>query len=190
MLDEQAARIDRGGGLRVPADRRLAVHAADRLDTLRDQRALLRLVHPGVRLPAPAVALDLIAALRGVLADPRRRLERAGAGIERQRHAVVVGELADAPVADARAIFEMALQAQIGRALDLLDRLVDGFVALVAGGEEQLRALLDVQHHRHRDARAARPAHVWVAIGVTLQIPRHELTLAPSPSDAFGRPKA
>src|SRR5262245_65301232 len=134
VFDEQTARIDRGRGLRMPTDWRLAVHAPDRLDALRDQRTLLRLVHPGVRLPAPAVALDLIAALRGVLADPRRRLECTGAGIERQRHTVVVGERADAPVADARTIFEMALEAQIGRALDLLDYLMAGFVALVASG--------------------------------------------------------
>src|SRR5262245_42878750 len=76
VLDEQATRIDRGGGLRVPADWRLAVHAADRLNTLRDERTLLGLVHTGVRLPAPAVALDLIAALHGVRTDPRHRLER------------------------------------------------------------------------------------------------------------------
>src|SRR4030095_6154259 len=160
------------------------MHATDRLDALHDERTLLRLVHPGVRLPAPAVALDLIAALRGVLTDPRRRLERTGAGIERQRHAVVVGERANAPVADARTIFEMALEAQIGRALDLLDRLMDGFVALVASGEEQLRALLDVEHYRHRDARAARPAHVWGAIGVPFQLPRHAPPLPPSPTPA------
>src|SRR5215510_5923742 len=160
------------------------MHATDRLNALHDERALLRLIHPGMRLPAPAVALDLVAALRGVLADPRHRLECTGAGIERQRHTVVVGERADAPVADARTVFEMALEAQIGHALDLLDYLMDGFVALVASGEEQLRALLDVQHHRHRDARAARPAYVWVAIGVPLQIPHHEPTLAHSPAAA------
>src|SRR5215470_18462282 len=105
VLDEQAARIDRGRGLCVPAHWRLAVHSTDRLDALRDQRALLCLLHPGVRLPAPAVALDLVAALRGVLADPRRRRERASAGIERQRHTALIGERANAPVADARAIF-------------------------------------------------------------------------------------
>src|SRR5262245_48770748 len=189
VFDEQAARIDRGRGLRMPTDRRLAMHAPDRLDALRDQRTLLRLVHPGVRLPAPAVALDLIAALRGGLADPRRRRERAGAGIERQRHAIVIGERANAPVADARAIFEMALEAQIGRALDLLDRLMDGFVALVTSGEEQLRTLLDVEHHRHRDARATRPAYVWVAIGVPLQIPRHEPTLPPAQRPPLEHPQ-
>src|SRR4029453_7039083 len=111
VFDEQAARIDRGRGLRMPTDRRLAMHATDRLDALRDQRTLLRLVHPGVRLPAPAVALDLIAALRGVLADPRRRLERTGAGIERQRHTALIGERANALVDDTRTIFEMALEA-------------------------------------------------------------------------------
>jgi len=110
------------------------------------------------------VALDLVAALRGVLTDPWCRLEGASTGIERQRHAVVVSELADAPVADTRAIFEMALEAQIGRPLDLLDHRVDGFVARVASGEEQFRALLDVQHHRHGDARhpaSARPGNDW-----------------------------
>jgi hypothetical protein len=44
------------------------------------------------------------------------------------------------------------------------DRLVDGVVALVASGEQQFCTLLDVQHHRDRDARrpaSGRPGSDW-----------------------------
>ena len=150
-----------------------------------DQRALMRLGHPRVGLPAPAVALDLIAALRRVRADPRRRLEGTPADVQGEGHAKAVGELADAPVASARAVFKMAFQAQVRRALDRLHRFVDGLVALVAGREEQFGALLNVQHDRDRDARAVRPADTRILICIALEIPSHALALAPNALAAF-----
>src|SRR5712691_440029 len=134
--------------------------------------------------PAPAMTLDLVAALRRVLADPRRRFQRPGAGVQRERDAKSIGELADAPVAGARAVFEVAFQAEVRRAFDLLHRLVDRLVALIARRDEELGALFDVEHDRHRDPRAVRPAHVRVAVGVAAQIPGHAAALAHNASAA------
>ena len=116
-------------------------------------------------------------------ASPRR----AGAGIERQRHAVVVGELADAPVA-ARAYSKWLSRHRSGAPRP--SGSPRGWFRCASsptrGAAPRPRKSL---FHRYL-MRAPPGQRTSMAIGVTLQIPRHERDLASSPSDAFGRPIA
>jgi hypothetical protein len=64
----------------------------------------------------------------------------------------------------------MALDAGIGRADDLLARLVDALVALVAVGDRQLGAFLDIDDEGHGQPCAARPGDARAVALVAHQI--------------------
>jgi hypothetical protein len=54
----------------------------------------------------------------------------------------------------------MAVDAGV-RAVELVDDLVDRLVLGIAVAGGKFRALLEIHHQRHRDARAVGPAWVW-----------------------------
>ena len=59
-----------------------------------------------------------------------------------------------------RAVGEVAFHAQVRMGEDVVHRLVDELVALVAVAGGELAALLDVNDHRDGDERTLRPANV------------------------------
>ena len=173
VLHQQAPGVHRRRRLGMPAHRRATHRFLQGLHRAGDGGAFLRFIHAGMRLPAPAVAAHLIAALGRVRPDPRCGFERAAAGIHRQRHAVLVHHAGDAAIAHPRAVFEVAFHAQVGRTFHLLHRLVHGLVFLIPGGKAQFRAFLHIEHKGHGHPRTARPFHCRVVVVVSLQIAWH-----------------
>jgi len=158
----------------VPADGPHAGRVADGGDGAGDDGALVFLGHVGVALPAIGVRADLVAAGADVAGEPGRALERTGRSAERRLDAAAVEQVGEAPVGGAGAVLEMALHQQVRRARDLVDDLVDALAGLVAVGEAELGALLDVHHERDREPRPARPARVERRAAVAPEIPRRQ----------------
>ena len=155
----------------MPADRSDAGRVSDDSHAASYHGAFLRLVEMSLIFPAPAMAHDFVSVFDSVASEPRRRLQRPTAKIERELDAEFLEHAHDPPIARAAAIFEMAFHAEIARAFKLLVHLVDALVALVAGRQRKLRAFLDVEHERNRDACPFWPAHDGRMFAITEKIP-------------------
>ena len=121
-----------GDGPRVPADRAHARRLGDRGDGAGDALALDFLAHAGVALPSPAMRGDFMPARDRVPRELRRALDRAAAGADRRLDAVASKHVHHAPPSGARAIFEMAVEAEVGQPVEAMLDLVDRLVAIVA----------------------------------------------------------
>src|SRR5260370_1711767 len=113
FFDQEAPRVDAGCVATVPADRALPDRLGQRRDGACDLLALDSLAQLEMLDPAPAVAADVEA---GIPDRPRRRriaLERERAAEHCQRQAALAENAQHAPKADAAAVFEHALRAEV-----------------------------------------------------------------------------
>src|SRR5215469_2018130 len=110
--------------------------------------------------PAIAVAADVPVAGSDSRGGRRVGLEGAGAAEDRYRQSKAGKNPMQTPKADAGAVFEHALGAEIAAGHTEIGAEHFGEAALadaVAGGIGQLRAFLEIDHEVDGDARAARP---------------------------------
>ncbi|MNQ08194.1 hypothetical protein D3C85_209870 [compost metagenome] len=124
------------------------------------------------------MAGDLVAGGGQRLADLGDEFQRPADGEGGQRQAAGGEQLEDAPDAGARAVFVQALDARVAlaRAWRAPRQLVQVSLGLgVAIEDAGFRALLDVQHELHGDARLARPVRMGWAAGVADEVaPGHQ----------------
>jgi hypothetical protein len=167
VLDEEPPGIKRARRARVPADGRPAGRAGDGLDAASDHGPLGGLIHVRLALPPPAVRRHLMTVRHGLCREPRRERQRPATCTHRGRDPVSPQQRADARPACTGAVLEVALHAQIARAIDTLDDLVDELVRFVAHAQRQLRPLLNVHYDRQSQPRLIGPDDSWRGGAIT-----------------------
>ena len=167
----------------MPADRPLSCRERDRLDGAGDAISLFGLAHPRMAFPSPAVGGDLVTTRDGVASKFGRALDGAAAGADCRLRAMRVEGVHHPPPPGARAIFKVAVEAEIGHALDAMRDLVDRFIRGIALTDGELRALLEIDDEGHGDPRVAGPARLRELAPIAEKVPAgaeaHRLRLAP-----------
>src|ERR1051326_8400486 len=163
FLDEQSARVDAGRVATVPADRALPDRLGQRSDGASDLLALDGFAQLEMLDPAPAVATDVETDIPDRSRGRRIAFECERAAEHRHRQAALAENTEHAPEADATAIFEHALRAEVAAVTQRIEARAfreAAFRIPVAVVHRGLGALLVAHHEVERDARPAWPFRI------------------------------
>src|ERR1700733_6542158 len=141
----------------MPSNGAAARRRGDRRHRARNAISLFGLAHAGVAFPSPSVGGDLVATRNGVARKFGRALDGASASADRRLCAMRVEGFHDPPPSRARAIFEMAVEAEIGHAVETTLDLIDRLVRQIDIADRKFSPFLEIDNEEYGYLCGARP---------------------------------